>query len=248
MFENKQESDSTQEQSQQEAPKKNLASKIIAFLPNHPIFHYRTPFDKSEYSSLVNILLYTGKSFLGGFGPSAILSIISVLKKYKELKAVPSLLFHAVFNSKNVKVGLFMGTFTFVFKTTITLMRIIRKKDDGKTGFISGFLAGWLSLFFLEGKKPFVACYLLSRAVETIYNSKVNHNEIKKSSIHSWLAFAVCVSLVAHAWLHEDYLLSGDMKRYLDNLSKLTVGPRDLLPAAVASGVKRHKLLKSNLC
>jgi len=247
MSEKIQEIVSTKEEFQHEQPKKNLASKIMSLLPNHPIFHYRTPFDKSEYSCLVNILLYTGKSFLGGFGPSAVLSIISVLKKYKELKDVPTLLFHAIFNSKNVKVGLFMGSFTFIFKTTITIMRIIRKKDDGMTGSVAGFLAGWLSLFFLEAKRAFVACYLLSRGLDTIYNSKVANRKLKKSRLHAILAFGLLGAFVAHAWLHEGYLLSPDMKKYLDNLAKLTVDRMDMLPAEIGSAIKTQKLIRSNL-
>ena len=95
-------------------------------------------------------------------------------------------------------------------------MRILRKQDDGWNGFAAGFLAGYLSMFFLNTRKSFLATFLLSRGIECIYNYMTAHGYIKKKSIHWVLIYNLVMTFVFYACYCERHLLPAGAEKGFD--------------------------------
>lgn len=212
----------------------------------HPFFQYKAPFDNSDYPTIINILVQSGKSFLGGYGILAVLNFLLSLRKFKKILKDPKIVLDALFNNTNLKTGLFLGTYTFVFKSVIALLRIIRNKDDGYTGFLSGFFAGYISFFFV-GKKTqsFLACFLLTRALETLYNSAVNKGIIKKTPYNSFILYAIVIIPMVRIGYTEEYCMPESVRKYFHGVAQLSPIDRVLLRAT--QEVKRKNLTRGYL-
>jgi len=203
----------------QEKQEQKVSSIIKKLGLSETVLGYRTPFEKSPYPCVENILRGSIKAFITSFGIKASFSLVLALLKYKKWLKDPTLLLKAAFSKDNVLMGCFIGSFTLVLKFVIFLCRIIRKKDDGWNGFIAGFSAGYLSMFFSKKQvRVFLACLLLSRAYDCCYNHLINKGTIKKSKYHYVWVFALLNSVTGYAYAHEEYLLSPAMVKFGDKM------------------------------
>ena len=125
-------------------PAKGLFQKIGL---NHPIFTYKTKFDKSELSCLENVLMGTVKSFALGYGIKATIGLIFALLNLKNVKKNPKVLLKALLNQSNLRLGLFMSIKTCLLKSVIVLSRILTKKDSPYSYVLGGFAGAYFSSF-----------------------------------------------------------------------------------------------------
>lgn len=186
---------------------------------NHPLLEYRSPFDRSPYPVIENIVRDTGYSFLLTFGIKAGLSLVSNLINIKSFKGKYLELITKSFGSGNVQLASAMGILTFMIKASIALLRIVRKKDDGWNGFVGGYLGGYLAMFLLKSKKMFITCFMLSRGIDTIYNSLSSRGHFKKKNIHWITTYAFMLAAVCYAHAHEPYLLDKGLSKSFDFVS-----------------------------
>lgn len=227
--------------------KKTLKSPLFGKLAEKfPILNYRTPFDRSDYSAIENIVRGFFKSFTIAYGLKAGLNLISTLLKFSKWMKDPTLLLKALVSKDNFQLGWFLATLSAVMKATITVCRIIRKKDDGYNGFFGGLLAGWLSLFFLAEKgRGFLACFMLSRAFDCYYNHLVAQGTIKKAEWHYVLIFAILNMLTGYGFAHEKYLISPALDNFYD---KVTVRhPNDYTIMNLWLEITRRRLVRSGV-
>ena len=185
----------------------------------HPLLEYRTPFDRSAYGCIENVIRGFVKSFLIAYGIKAGVKLLTVLIKLSKNPKNFSMLLQALVGKGNIKLGLFMGSLTGIMKLVIALSRIVRKKDDGLNGFLGGFIAGWISFFFVEkNTRLFLACLLLSRAFDCYYNHLVNKGVIKKSAWHYTYIFAVLNMLTGYGYAHEKHIISPSLDGFYNKM------------------------------
>ncbi len=83
-------------------------------------------------------------------------------------------------------------------------MRLIRKRQEGFDAFLSGFLAGFISIC-LKTKKSRITwgLFFLARSVDAIYNSLLNKGYIKKKSWDYIVMFGLCNVLCGYCFAVE---------------------------------------------
>ncbi len=193
-------------------PQKSVFQKLGVY---HPVLEYRTPFEKSEYSCLENILRGTIKSFLIGYGIRGAISLVMTLVKFKKIIQKPSLLIKALFNGTNLRFGSFLACHTGLLKSFITIFRLITKKDQGVQHFLSGFLASYFSSFIWEkNTRSLWGVFALSRAFDTVYNHLVNSGKIKKRGANYAVIFVFVQLLGCYAFGYEPYLLPNSLEKF----------------------------------
>jgi len=179
-----------------------LFEKLSAYLP---ILKYKTPFDKVDYSCAENIIRGFVKPFIMMYGVRALISLIkAIFTLKKQLLTNPVLLIKALVNLDNFKFGCFFGSFTALLKSGIVLGRVFRKKDDGWNAFLGAFIAGWLSMFlFGKQTRGWVTCFMLSRALDTIYNHLCDKGLIKRSDLHHMILLSIMSGLIGYTYAQE---------------------------------------------
>jgi hypothetical protein len=212
----------------------------------HPIVEFRTPFDRSNYSSLENILRGFFKSFITAYGAKAALNLVTTLIKFNQVLKKPSLLIKALISKDNFMLGWFMAMLTGVMKATILLCRLIRKKDDGYNGAWAGFVAGYLSFFFWKRKSGgFLACFMLSRAFDCYYNHLINSGKIKKRSWHYPLLFSFLNILTGYGYAHEKYLIDPALNKFYEKVTAKT--PNDSAIMNLWLEITRRRLVRAGV-
>jgi len=196
-----------------ENPCKSIFQKLGI---HHPFLEYKTPFDKSEYSCVENILRGTFKSFIIGYGIRGAISLIMTLVNFKKLVKNPfGELIKALFNQANLRLGSFIGLQTGLLKSFITLLRIITKREHGINFFISGFLASYISSFIWKKEnRALWGVFALSRAFDSVYNHLVNSGKIKKRSMNYGIIFVFVQLLGCYAFGYEPYLLPKSLETF----------------------------------
>jgi hypothetical protein len=197
-----------------EADQKQTKEEVIEFTGsifkkygiNHPVLEFRTPFERSPYSCIENIIRSTLKSFGIVYGAKAVLALIGLLLKFNKTMKNPKLILKALFDVGYFKIASFTASIAFLIKSIITVMRIVRKKDDGWNGFAGGIVAGYFSMFLLKSKKVFLATFMLARASECIYNSIADKGYYKRNDLH-WVAiYLVAMTTLGYTYAYERYL------------------------------------------
>lgn len=195
-----------------EQPYKSIFSRLGL---NIPFLEYKTPFDKTKFSCIENILRGSIKSFGIGYGVKSALGLVKTLIGFKKLMKDPKLLLNPLLDKASFKTGFFALILSFFLKGGISLLRVLRKKDDGINAFIGGALAGYFSMFMVSSKKTFVACFFLSRAVECFYNSLANKGLIKRKKYHWVLIYGLGMMLIGYSFANERYLMDpGSLKSF----------------------------------
>jgi len=149
-------------------------------------------------------------------------------------------------NKENFKFGAFLGLMTFTLKSLICLLRKIRNKEDGFNTFVSGALAGYLNLFFIEKNHRLAfATFFLSRAFDSCYNSMVNRGTIKKSQLNYVIIFMLLNGLNVYASFHEPYLVPDSLTKFFNFVFQKGDWETQLEP--LLPEMTKRRLIKSNL-
>ena len=105
-------------------------------------------------------------------------------------------------------------------KISTCLLRKLTNKDCGKNAFISGALAGVLSMLMISKQsRAIIALYLISRAGDTIYLSLINKKIIKKYWFDYLVLFAICMIMTGYAYSTEPGLLDDGVMRFYNNMT-----------------------------
>ncbi|KAL4446571.1 hypothetical protein ABPG74_005509 [Tetrahymena malaccensis] len=174
---------------------------------------------KHERNCIVNAVDGFLKSLGIGLGIKTITNILFfMLSKKKSLQT-----FKALFlTTQNVQLPLFLATMTGTMRGVICLLRYLRKKEDGYNAFISGFIAGFLSLQMIEKKSWYVwKMFFFSRCIDGIYNHYCNNGTIKKKVIHYSYGYMISSFLIAYCYFLEPFLLNKSLVKLYNNFAQL---------------------------
>lgn len=217
----------------------------------YKLIKYKTPFDKSEYSCLENFIRGSASSFALGYAFKAVIGLVQVLFGLKSFQQAPSKIIEALINRDNIRFGGFMGLFTGILKLTISLLRVLRKKDDGITYFVAGFFAAYFSLFLNPKRSRAIwGLFLLPRAFDCIYNHLVNSGKIKKRVFHYPLLFALINMFTVYGYSGENYLIPSSIERFYTqvmNGDEFDLTIRQLFFEMVRRRLKKKGIIK-DLC
>ncbi len=140
----------------------------------------------------MNILNGFFHSFFIGYSLKTVLKLLGVLFSLKKLKKNPLLLFFAIFSKESFSFGLFPGLYSSISKIVLCSLRNITKTEKPYYAFISGFIAGWLSLMSRPKEwRSIWGVFLLARAFDACYNKMIMKGYFKKSQFHYVMFFVL---------------------------------------------------------
>ncbi|EAR97107.2 transmembrane protein (macronuclear) [Tetrahymena thermophila SB210] len=149
---------------------------------------------KHDDGCILNVIVKTIKGLILGFSAKTALNLVGLLLNFKKIMKNPLSIF-SIFND-SVRFGCFPGVFNLVMQSTLCLLR---RQGCNQTlqYFLSGFLAGFLSLATRQKNNRSVwGIFLLSRGLECFYHSMANKGIIKKRNIDYTILFSVLMVFV----------------------------------------------------
>jgi hypothetical protein len=195
----------------------HLARLLTLVLPSTG----RTPFCKHEDDCLqTNVKGFLSNMVLG-FGVKAGISLLFAAKKaLKEPKEIVQ----AIFNMGNVHFGLFLGSFSSIFKGLVCLLRRAMGEDRRLCTFVAGFLAGLASINFLEEKnKKMIALFLLARALDACYQSLLARGVIPKWKYDYVLLFSCLMVVTGYCYANEPNCMPPDLNKFYLRFTNETI-------------------------
>ncbi|KAL4441679.1 hypothetical protein ABPG74_008676 [Tetrahymena malaccensis] len=149
---------------------------------------------KHDDGCILNVIVKTIKGLILGFSAKTALNLVGLLLNFKKILKNPLSIFN-IFND-SLRFGCFPGVFNLVMQSTLCLLR--RQGCNEKIQcFLSGFLAGFLSLATRQKNNRSVwGIFLLSRGIECFYHSMANKGIIKKRNIDYTILFSALMVFV----------------------------------------------------
>jgi len=93
---------------------------------------------------------------------------------------------------------LFLGLFSFFYKSILCLLRTIRNKEDGLNAIVSGFIASFALLFERKSKRVLFATFLIFRALDSVMTHVDRNTSFKKVKHAETLLFAISTSFLGY--------------------------------------------------
>ena len=116
-----------------------------------------------RYNCAIYTLVGFLQRFLTGYALQAAFkclgSIGGIIRK-------PRLLLKILLSPVNKEFGLFLGSYTLIFRAVSCLLKRLTNKNSALHGLVSGFFAGWSMLFY---KSSSIALYLNFKLIEILY-------------------------------------------------------------------------------
>ncbi len=115
---------------------------------------------KHRYNCVIYALLGFIQRFVVGFGLQAAFKVLSSLLKI--IKS-PKLLIKLLKSPVNRELGMFLGTYVFIYRAFSCLYRWLTNTNNDLSGLISGFFAGWSMIYY---KSSSLALYFNFKLLE----------------------------------------------------------------------------------
>lgn len=183
----------------------NVISKIKG-LRKHELCRHR-------YSCVYNTLIGGTRMFSMGLGIQVIMKLLFQARKIIQRPAT----FKRAFLSKDIlKLGLFLGGFTSLYKMSSCILRYITNSDKAAYAFPSGLIA---SVAFGYYADTTIALYIMWKTLQMTYNWGVEKGYVPK--IPGFTVFLYCAStaLLFHAATLEPMNLRPSYWKFLHSIS-----------------------------
>lgn len=191
-------------------------------LDNPEILLLKTEYCKHDFGCLENIISGTLNSLILSYVLNVglnFLTLVPLKKKYGEFLL-------SLVKLDSMRLCGFITSYTFLLKTTLCLMRILRKKNDQLNNFMAGAVAGYFSIGFLEKTSRMTwSGYLLARAFDAVYRHLVNKKVFKKKEWHYLLIFSLIYGFYGHCIGIEPMVLPASIRKFLVQCYKSTYAP-----------------------
>jgi len=205
----------------EETAPKQAVSKVQAIkyaiksaLQHHPIFEYRVPFHLGNYPSPENISKYFLKSFMGGFIPVTMINTLLTLTKFRQCIHNPKLILDAVVSKSNLQFGLFVGSFTTIYKLSMTFLEVIRNGSDPMNRVISEAVAGILSFIMLGNGSSLIFAYAIIKGFMFFLNSSA-FKKIKQIKTKKYIFYLLGLVFLSFCLIRDNQNLSQWIKNIL---------------------------------
>ncbi|KAK6171259.1 hypothetical protein SNE40_019486 [Patella caerulea] len=208
---NVQQSSSQQRQKQHKYLPSNLKF-IVKFL--HKLKHSKK---HSLCRHQTGCMHYILQGFVRMFGIGfAIQACVKVVSSFTKIIHQPKVLFSTLFHTDSFKLGAFLGSFSAVFRGSNCALRWLRNKDDNKHGMVSGFLAGWMMLWY---RSSTIALYIASKLVETLYFKGIDKGFLPYVKWADIVIYSISTAVAFHTAALEPHNLRPGYWKFLNRVT-----------------------------
>ncbi|XP_046374302.2 transmembrane protein 135-like isoform X2 [Haliotis rufescens] len=150
-------------------------------------------------------VLYVLKGCYRLFGMGYLIQAgVKLLSSLTRLHKQPRLLFDALFNKDNFRLGAFLGSFSGLFRLVNCVLRWVRNRDSSFHGLLSGFVAGWSMLWY---KSSTIALYTATKMAEMLYFKGIDAGYLPYIKCADVLIYSVSTAVAFHAAVLEPHTL-----------------------------------------
>lgn len=174
------------------------------------------------------------KLFMVGFGLQVTLKIALQLKKVIQLRLS---LRKTIFNRNTLKLGIFLGGFSFLFRSISCSLRHITGVDHPLHAIPAGLIA---SCAFTQYPDVTVALYVMWKMLQISYNIGIEKGVVPKVPGFTILLYCAATALLFHAATFEPLNLRPSYWKFLHSISGGRVGVMARTPLDVW-GLNSHR-------
>ncbi|XP_073838790.1 transmembrane protein 135-like [Musca autumnalis] len=153
------------------------------------------------------------KPLVGGIGVQVALKLLLNIKKVVQNKLDWK---KTVFNKKTMNLGLFLGAFSFLFKSVSCGLRHGFDRDDPRFAIPAGLIA---SASFLYYPDKTVALYVMWKTLQVVYNLGIEKKKVPKVPGFTIMLYAFCTAVLFHAGILEPKCLRPSYYKFLQDIS-----------------------------
>uniref|UniRef100_T1P8C9 MoeZ/MoeB domain protein n=1 Tax=Musca domestica TaxID=7370 RepID=T1P8C9_MUSDO len=153
------------------------------------------------------------KPLVGGIGVQVALKLLLNIKKVAQNKLDWR---KTVFTKKTMNLGLFLGAFSFLFKSVSCGLRHGFNRDDPRFAIPAGLIA---STSFLYYPDKTVALYVMWKTLQIVYNLGVEKKKVPKIPGFTIMLYAFCTAVLFHAGILEPKTLRPSYYKFLQDIS-----------------------------
>ncbi|XP_058064917.1 transmembrane protein 135-like [Anopheles bellator] len=168
---------------------------------------------RHRHSCLYDTLSSGARMFSMGLGIQVVLKVVLQLRK---LINRPSLLRKTFLNKDIVRLGLFLGGFTSIYKMSSCLLRHFTNSDSPMYALPSGLLASAAFGFYADNT---IALYIMWKTLQIIYNWGIDKGYLPRVPGFTVLLYAASTALLFHAATLEPENLRPSYWKFLYSIS-----------------------------
>ncbi|XP_013107337.2 transmembrane protein 135 [Stomoxys calcitrans] len=164
------------------------------------------------------------KPLLGGIGIQVALKLVMNFKKVIQNKLDWK---QTILNKKTLNLGLFLGSFSFLYKSVSCGLRHSFNRDDPRFAIPAG-LIGSLSFFYYPDTT--VALYVMWKTLQIVYNLGIKEKKVPEVPGFTILLYAFCTAVLFHSGIMEAKTLRPSYYRFLQAISGQRLNKFNLVP------------------
>ncbi|XP_067635544.1 transmembrane protein 135-like isoform X2 [Eurosta solidaginis] len=153
------------------------------------------------------------KPFVGGLGLQMGLRIVLNLRRILQFKLDVR---KTLFDKDTLKLGIFLGCFSFVYKGVSCTLRHSFGRDDPRFAIPAGLLG---SIAFSIYPDVTVALYVMWKALQVLYNLGIDRGVLPHVNNFTIYLYAFCSALLFHGGILEAKTMRPSYMRFLRGLS-----------------------------
>ncbi|XP_054157368.1 transmembrane protein 135-like, partial [Oppia nitens] len=194
-----------------------ISDKIKSLILEMDSCVVRHPKCKHTYNScLLNTLWYSMRNFAIGWSAQLVLSVFT---KQKFLKLPITTFINGLTDKRNINFGLFLSTFTVVYKSMICLLHKTNSLPPEWYTIIASLCAGPTMLLSTSSMNTTITMYLLWKAIEMVYLLAVRNGLLGGVNQTVILLYAISTAQLAYVTILEPRAMRSSYLKFIDRIT-----------------------------
>ncbi|XP_011192507.2 transmembrane protein 135 [Zeugodacus cucurbitae] len=164
------------------------------------------------------------KPFVSGVGLQVALRLVMNLKKIVQMKFSVR---KSIFNKETLNLGIFLGSFSFIYKSASCILRHSFGRDDPRFAIPAALLA---SVSFTKYPDVTVALYVMWKALQINYNLGIKEGVLPHISGFTLFLYSFCTAVLFHAGILEPKTIRPSYFKFLYAISGERINRFNLEP------------------
>ncbi|XP_023301727.2 transmembrane protein 135-like [Lucilia cuprina] len=167
------------------------------------------------------------KPMVGGIGLQVALKILLNVKRIAQNKMHWK---KTIFNKQTLNLGLFLGSFSFLYKSVSCGLRHIFNRDDPRFAIPAGMIG---SISFAYYPDVTVALYVMWKMLQVVYNLGIDKKKLPHIPGFTMFLYAFCTAVLFHAGILEARNLRQSYFKFLQDISGGRLSKFNMVPLDV---------------
>ena len=143
-------------------------------------------------------------------------TLMGCARKYQKILKTPGFLAERLFSQRNVRFGLFFGSFSAIFKATSCLLRRYSNGNEDWHGLVAGLAAGPSMLL---NPNSTITLYIFWKCIETLYWREVKSGRFSNPIMTANIVYSLSVAQIAFCLLLQPKHMRPSYMKFIDQIT-----------------------------